>query len=62
MSKKYIPVVWKASSTIPSSRSDAAEWKTEKTFFQPDLIFLACELTICATQRTTMSLIVDELR
>lgn len=56
-----IPVVWKASSTIPSSSSEAARWKTEKTFFHPDLILWACECTICATQRTTMSRIVADL-
>ena len=61
LGKDFIPVVWKASSTMPSSRSEAAEWKTENTFFHPDLIFLACELTICATQRTTISRIVEEL-
>ncbi|CAN8006507.1 unnamed protein product [Ixodes pacificus] len=62
------PVVWKASSTMPSSRSEAARWNTLKMFFQPDLIFalknlLTWELTICATQRTTMSRMVgDRLR
>ena len=56
-----VPVVWKANSTIPSSSSDAAKWNTEKTFFQPDLILWACECTICATQRTTMSRMVADL-
>jgi len=55
------PVVWKASSTIPSSLSDAAKWKTEKMFFQPDLMLVALEWTICATQRTTMSRMVSDL-
>lgn len=57
-----IPVVWNANSTIPSSMSEAAKWNTEKTFFQPDLMLCACEWTICATQRTTMSRIVADLR
>lgn len=56
-----VPVVWKASSTIPSSSSEAARWNTENTFFQPDLMLWACECTICATQRTTMSRIVADL-
>lgn len=56
-----IPVVWKASSTIPSSSSEAAKWNTENTFFQPDLMLWACECTICATQRTTMSRMVADL-
>lgn len=30
-------------------------------FFQPDLIWLALALTICATQRTTISLMVTDL-
>ena len=59
---KTVPVVWKASSTIPSSSSEAAKWNTEKTFFQPDLILWACEWTICATQRTTMSRMVADLQ
>lgn len=44
-----------ASSTIASSLSDAARWKTLKIFFQPDLILWAWELTIWAIHRTTMS-------
>ena len=59
---KTVPVVWKASSTIPSSSSEAAKWNTEKTFFQPDLMLWACEWTICATQRTTMSRMVADLQ
>jgi len=57
----HSPVVWKASSTIPSSLSDAARWKTEKMFFHPDLMLAALEWTICATHRTTMSRIVSDL-
>ena len=30
-------VVWKAMSTVASSRSEAAKWKVLKMFFQPDL-------------------------
>lgn len=56
------PVVWKASSTIVSSWSDAAWWNTEKMFFQPDLMLAACEFTICATHLITISLIVGDLR
>ena len=56
-----LPVVWKANSTMPSSWSDAAMWNTEKTFFQPDLMLAAWELTICAIHLTTMSLIVGDL-
>lgn len=55
------PVVWKASSTMLSSWSDAARWKTEKMFFQPERMFAAWELTIWAIHRTTMSLIVGDL-
>ena len=44
-----------------SSWSEAARWNTEKMFFQPDRMFPACELTIWAIQRTTMSLIVGDL-
>jgi len=58
---QHSPVVWKASSTIPSSLSDAAKWKTEKMFFHPDLMLVALEWTICATQRTTMSRMVSDL-
>ena len=61
-SQMILLVVWKASSTMPSSWSDAARWKTLKMFFQPDLMFAAWELTICAMQRTTMSRIVGDLR
>ena len=57
-----LPVVWNASSTMPSSWSAAARWNTLKMFFQPDLMFPACEFTICATHRTTMSLIVGDLK
>ena len=56
------PVVWKASSTIVSSWSDAAWWKTEKMFFQPERMLAAWEFTICATHLITMSLIVGDLR
>ena len=56
-----LPVVWKASSTIPSSWSEAARWNTLKMFFHPDLILAAWELTIWATHRTTMSRIVGDL-
>ena len=55
------PVVWKASSTMLSSWSDAARWKTEKIFFQPERMFEAWEFTIWAIHRTTMSLIVGDL-
>ena len=55
------PVVWKASSTMLSSWSEAARWKTEKMFFQPERMFAAWEFTIWAIQRTTMSLIVGDL-
>lgn len=44
-----------------SSWSEAARWKTEKMFFQPERMFAAWELTIWAIQRTTMSLIVGDL-
>lgn len=44
-----------------SSWSEAARWKTEKIFFQPERMFAAWELTIWAMQRTTMSLIVGDL-
>lgn len=56
-----LPVVWNASSTMPSSWSEAAKWNTLKIFFQPDLILAACELTIWAIQRTTISRIVGDL-
>ena len=56
-----LPVVWNASSTMPSSWSEAAMWNTEKTFFQPERIFAACEFTICAIHLTTMSRIVGDL-
>lgn len=56
------PVVWKASSTMLSSWSEAAKWKTEKMFFHPERMFAAWELTIWAMQRTTMSLIVGDLK
>lgn len=56
-----LPVMEKASSTTDSSRSLAAWWKTLKIFFQPDLIFGACECTICATHLTTISLIIGDL-
>lgn len=55
------PVVWKASSTIVSSWSDAAWWNTEKMFFQPERMLAAWEFTIWATQRITMSRIVGDL-
>lgn len=55
------PVVWKASSTMLSSWSEAARWKTEKMFFQPERMFAAWELTIWAIQRTTISLMVGDL-
>lgn len=55
------PVVWKASSTMLSSWSEAARWKTEKMFFQPERMFAAWELTIWAIHRTTISLIVGDL-
>lgn len=55
------PVVWKASSTIASSWSDAAKWNTLKIFFQPDLMLWAWEFTIWAMQRTTISRIVGDL-
>lgn len=57
-----LPVVWNASSTMPSSWSEAAKWNTLKIFFQPDLILAACELTIWAIQRTTISRIVGDLQ
>ena len=57
-----LPVVWNANSTIPSSWSAAAKWKTLKIFFHPDLMFAACELTIWATHRTTISRIVGDLK
>ena len=44
-----------------SSWSEAARWKTEKIFFQPDRMFAAWEFTIWAMQRTTMSLMVGDL-
>lgn len=44
-----------------SSWSEAARWKTEKMFFQPERMFAAWELTIWAIQRTTMSLMVGDL-
>lgn len=44
-----------------SSWSEAARWKTEKMFFQPERMFAAWELTIWAMQRTTMSLMVGDL-
>lgn len=56
------PVVWKASSTIVSSWSEAAWWNTENMFFQPDLMLEACEFTIWATHLITISLIVGDLR
>lgn len=56
------PVVWKASSTMLSSWSEAARWKTEKMFFQPERMFAACEFTIWAMQRTTMSRMVGDLQ
>lgn len=55
------PVVWKASSTIVSSWSEAAWWNTEKMFFQPERMFAAWEFTIWATHLITMSLIVGDL-
>lgn len=55
------PVVWKASSTMLSSWSEAARWKTEKMFFQPERMFAAWEFTIWAIQRTTISLMVGDL-
>ena len=55
------PVVRKASSTMPWSRSEAARWNTEKMFFQPDRMLAAWELTIWAMQRTTISLMVGDL-
>lgn len=55
------PVVWKASSTIASSWSDAARWNTLKIFFHPDLMLWAWEFTIWAMQRTTISRIVGDL-
>ncbi len=56
------PVVWKASSTIVSSWSEAAWWNTEKMFFQPERMLAAWEFTIWATHLITMSLIVGDLR
>lgn len=55
------PVVWKASSTIVSSWSEAAWWNTEKMFFQPERMLAAWEFTIWATHLITMSLIVGDL-
>jgi len=55
------PVVWNASSTVPSSWSDAARRKTLNMFFQPERMLCAWELTIWAMQRTTMSRIVGDL-
>lgn len=55
------PVVWKASSTMVSSWSEAAWWKTEKMFFQPERMLAACEFTIWATHLITMSLMVGDL-
>ena len=55
------PVVWKASSTMVSSWSEAAWWNTEKMFFQPDRILAAWEFTIWATHLITMSLMVGDL-
>lgn len=55
-------VVWKASSTIFPSWSDAAWWKTAKMFFQPERMFPAWEFTIWAMQRITMSRIVGDLK
>ena len=59
-SQTMCPVVWKASSTMDSSWSPAAWWNTEKMFFQPERMLAACELTIWATQRITMSRMVGE--
>jgi len=55
------PVVWNASSTVPSSWSDAARRKTLNMFFQPERILCAWEFTIWAMQRTTISRIVGDL-
>lgn len=54
-------VVWKASSTIFPSWSDAAWWNTAKIFFQPERMLPAWEFTIWAIQRITMSRIVGDL-
>jgi hypothetical protein len=40
------PVVWKASSTMLPSWSEAAWWNTAKMFFQPERMLAAWELTI----------------
>ena len=45
-----------------TSWSEAARWKTEKMFFQPDMTLEALVLTIWATQRTTMSRMVTDLK
>jgi len=55
------PVVWNASSTVPSSWSEAARRKTLNMFFQPERMLCAWEFTIWATQRTTISRIVGDL-
>lgn len=55
-------VVWKASSTIFPSWSDAAWWKTAKIFFHPERMLPAWEFTIWAIQRITMSRIVGDLK
>ena len=54
-------MVSKAISTMFWSLSDAERWKTLNIFFQPDLMFFACEVTICVMQRTTMSFITGDL-
>lgn len=56
------PVVWKLSSTTLSSWPDAARWNTLKMLFQPERMLRACEFTIWATHRTTMSWMVGDLR
>ena len=56
------PVVWKASSTMFPSWSEAAWWNTAKMFFQPERMLAAWEFTIWAMQRITMSRMVGDLR
>lgn len=55
------PVVWKASSTMFPSWSEAAWWNTAKMFFQPERMLAAWELTIWAMHRITMSRMVGDL-
>ena len=66
---KYFSAQWRMMSltasnarfTMRSSFCDAARWNTPNMFFQPDLMFCACDLTIWATHCTTMSLIEYDL-